>query len=122
MSTPGAPRLFDPGLQPERTALAWRRAGLSLGAGSLLLTRVLAETAGALALLVGGLGVLAAVAVLVVAERRYRSQHRRLVNAAGLPVALAAGALPFLVAVTTALLGIGALVAVVDFALRLKLG
>lgn len=33
--------LFDPGLQPERTELAWRRTALSIGIGSLICLRVL---------------------------------------------------------------------------------
>jgi uncharacterized membrane protein YidH (DUF202 family) len=108
--------LFDPGLQPERTALAWRRAGLALGVASLVLARVLAETSPPLAFLGGGGGVVVAIVVLVVAERRYRSHHRRLTAAAGARIPLASGGLPALAAVTTGLLGVGAAVAVILFA------
>jgi len=49
---------FDPGLQPERTALAWRRAGLSLGVGSLAAGRLLEPVVHDAWVLGGAVGVL----------------------------------------------------------------
>lgn len=73
-----ADRPFDAGLQLERTALAWRRTSLSLVVGSLAGARLLPEVWGPAGLIVGGVGILAAVALYVLAHRRYRMQHGRL--------------------------------------------
>jgi Domain of unknown function (DUF202) len=105
--------VWDRGLQPERTALAWRRTGLTLGGAGLLLARVLAPSSLAAALLAGALGVATAIVTLVVVDRRYRSHHRRLVAAAGERVPLAGGGLPAVIAVATLTLGCGAALAVV---------
>jgi uncharacterized membrane protein YidH (DUF202 family) len=49
-------RPFDPGLQPERTALAWRRTTISLMLGSLVALRLLPPVLGQWSLAVGFLG------------------------------------------------------------------
>ena len=72
---------WDPGLQPERTALAWRRTGLALTVGSLIGLRVLPPLLGPAAYLLAGLGVVASLAVLAAAHRRYRRVHRLLLAA-----------------------------------------
>ena len=71
----------DPGLQPERTALAWRRTGLALTVGSLIGLRVLPPLLGPAAYLLAGLGVVASLAVLAAGHRRYRRVHRLLLAA-----------------------------------------
>ena len=99
---------LDPGLQAERTAMAWQRTALGLGAVSALLVR---QAGGdPLAAAPGAVGLLAAVALLVVVETRYLRTHRhvaegteamgpRLVRALGWGTALlAVGALGVVVA------------------------
>jgi len=72
---------WDSGLQPERTALAWRRTGLALTIGSLIGLRVLPPLLGPAAYVLAGLGVVASLAVLAAAHRRYRRVHRLLLAA-----------------------------------------
>jgi hypothetical protein len=65
--------LFDPGLQPERTELSWRRTVLAYGVGSLIAMRVLPAAFGsAWWALLGAAGFLAAAALWVIARRRAR--------------------------------------------------
>ncbi|SDG68823.1 DUF202 domain-containing protein [Microbacterium sp. 77mftsu3.1] len=92
---------FDPGLQPERTALAWRRTAISLTLGSLVALRVLPAATGAVAWVfvgVAGLGVTAA--LWVAAGRRSARTIRILLrdgDRAPLPGALLLAALAGLV-------------------------
>lgn len=71
--------LFDPGLQPERTELSWRRTCLALGIGSLVAMRILPEVFGNAWWALGGMiGVLVSGALWTVARRRYRHSTRAL--------------------------------------------
>lgn len=74
--SPGSPA--DPGLQPERTELAWRRTALALAIGSLLSLRVfplvLPPPWEAWGLLPGGVGVVAAGVLWFTARRRQQRQ------------------------------------------------
>ena len=104
--------MFDPGLQPERTALAWRRTSLSLVAGSLAGARLLLPALGALAVVLGACGVLAGLGLGLVAGRRARAVDAALRADASLVTGPGAGVL----AATAAgclLVGVGALAAVV---------
>ncbi len=64
----------DPGLQPERTALAWQRSALSLAGVSAVVARLTFDTVGwvAVFVLVTGLG--HAAVVFATSQRHY---HRR---------------------------------------------
>lgn len=79
----------DPGVQLERTALAWRRTSLSIAVGAAFLARMAVEAIGvaglAAALLCAGL----AVATAVTGARRYGGAVRRTPDA-GRAAALAA--------------------------------
>lgn len=66
---PGRP-IFDPGLQPERTELAWRRTVLTIAVGALVALRLLPAA-------LGPLGLSAAVAALILAAGLWVSARRR---------------------------------------------
>jgi putative membrane protein len=106
-----AERVFDAGLQPERTGLAWRRTAVSLAVGSLVALRVLPVHVGHVAATVPGLlGLVAAVVLGVVGEYRYRGTHRRLTGV--VPGTVGGGAALLLTAAGCIALGVGALVLV----------
>ncbi|TKV60341.1 DUF202 domain-containing protein [Nakamurella flava] len=93
--------LFDPGLQPERTALAWLRTALVLTVGSLVGLRVLPHYWGPFGLVLAGTGALASMALIGLAVRRYRLTGRRLTAAGPAAGAVPDGRLPALLALLT---------------------
>jgi uncharacterized membrane protein YidH (DUF202 family) len=74
--------LFDPGLQPERTALAWRRTSLAIAAAAVVAARIMPELLGTWALIPAGIGVLAAMTLLVLAHRRHTALLHALARSA----------------------------------------
>lgn len=102
--------LFDVGLQPERTALAWRRTALAFVVVSAAALRILPGRLGVSGLAAAILAVLLCAALVTSVHKRYRWHQRQLsiargVAASGLPLA-AASALAVLLAL---LAGAGAL-------------
>jgi uncharacterized membrane protein YidH (DUF202 family) len=91
-------RIFDPGLQPERTDLAWRRTAIAIVLGAIVSLRLLPLVLGPWALGLGFLALLAAGALWVLVLRRAGAVGRALVDGTGdlpdgaLPLALALAA------------------------------
>lgn len=96
---------FDPGLQPERTSLAWQRTAISLTVGSLVYARVQASYLGVWAWGFALVGVVLGVLVGHRARARYRSTHRTLT--AG-QLKLPDGLLPLAVAAVVFFAGVAA--------------
>lgn len=100
-------RPFDPGLQPERTVLAWQRTALSIGMGSLVFARIEAGVLGIWSWAFAGAGLVAAVLIGTWSRRRYSYTHHTLTSGG---THLADGLLPAVVAVIVALAGAVALI------------
>jgi uncharacterized membrane protein YidH (DUF202 family) len=94
----------DPGLQPERTALAWRRLSLALVVAAAAVARVAPIVLGPWALAPAIPALALAVVVLVISQRRYLSARRALSDPAARP-RLAAGGLLATTGFTAVLLG-----------------
>ena len=69
---------FDPGLQPERTALAWQRSALALAGASVVLARVTFQSVGPLTVVVVLLGITHAAVIFATSRRHYRSRRQNL--------------------------------------------
>lgn len=67
------PRVADPGLQSERTYMAWQRTGLAFAAAGALLVHTAAHLHSVLAYLPGVLGLAIAAVILLRGLLRYRS-------------------------------------------------
>ncbi len=104
--------LFDPGLQPERTGLAWQRTCLALLAGSLAALKVLPPVLGPWSMLLGLAGTMEALTLLVLVRRRYLRHNRILTSTAGLPGPVASGRLITALSLTTLIAGCVSLAAV----------
>jgi uncharacterized membrane protein YidH (DUF202 family) len=106
-----APR--DPGLQPERTMLAWRRTALALVVIAAVATRYLAVELGPYAAMLGGAGILLATIALASAHHRFRKVvrgfHAADAREAPLPTA---GRTLALTALAALAIGVGGLVLV----------
>lgn len=100
--------VFDPGLQPERSALAWQRTALAVAVGALVLARILAPSFGMFALGPALVGLAVAGYIATRAKRRYYHHHKILV-AHGDRVRLADGALPAVLSLSVVLGGATAL-------------
>ena len=81
MTGPDQP--FDPGLQLERTLLAWRRTALAVAVVSAAMIRLSTPVIGWVAVLVGSCGITLTVTAYVAMGVRYRRVHLSLTQNAG---------------------------------------
>jgi len=102
--------LFDPGLQPERTGLAWQRTCLAFLVGSLVAMKVLPNILGAWSVLLGAAGAVEAAILLVAVRRRYLRNYQSLTSGPGGDVLLADGRLVAVLAVSAGAAGAVSLV------------
>ena len=101
----GFDAIHDPGLQQERTVLAWDRTGLALMVGAGILERSLGEPLVQPFSVVAAVVFLLGLVLLVWSQRRYLTRWRRMRQGGGL---LSAGPV-VTVAAATVLLGVSAL-------------
>ncbi|MEO7586794.1 MAG: DUF202 domain-containing protein [Arachnia sp.] len=108
-------RPFDPGLQPERSALAWQRTALSIAIGSLIFGRILSHSMGLWAFLPMVVGLAMAAVLGMKANARYAHHHRTLTSGTGL---LADGRLNAAMALFMLTVGLFSLVMVLFWRLK----
>lgn len=76
---------FDPGLQPERTELAWRRTVLALAVGGVVALRLLPGTLGVWSIGAALAGLVLTALLWVLADRRARRTQHALLHDGQLP-------------------------------------
>lgn len=91
-------RLFDPGLQPERTDLAWRRTTLALAVGAIVALRILPPVLGVWSLAAALAGFLFTASIWILAGQRARKTREALLQETPPPHG---GGLMLMLAVTT---------------------
>lgn len=102
--------LYDEGLQPERTLLAWRRTCLALALACAIGVRFTVEQVGPVMAIVGVGGIGTAAGAYIYAARRYRRSHEGLVGQGRLVVD---GLVPAMLTVTLLVVAVLAAVYVV---------
>ncbi len=109
--------IWDPGLQPERTELAWRRTVLAVTTGTVTSARYLAAEVPVLGVALPVLALVAGLALLVTGTRRLRRLRHHLLAAAGAaePVMPGAGMLGAL-AIMCGVVGLAAVAFVITAA------
>jgi Domain of unknown function DUF. len=110
--------LFDPGLQPERTELAWRRTSLALALGALVSMRILPDALGSIAWVIPGAAGLVVAALIWYAGRHRYDRVNDAVLADGDRAALPDGRLIAATAVFVCAGALAALAVVISVALR----
>jgi uncharacterized membrane protein YidH (DUF202 family) len=99
------PPRFDAGLQPERTALAWRRTALSLVLGSLISLRILPPVLGTWSIALGFVGLALSIVLWLRATRHNHRTALALYEGQTLPD----GTLPLQLGLTVSVAGLLAL-------------
>ena len=107
--------VFDPGLQIERTLLAWQRTALALAIASAIAIRLLAVEIGPAGVAIGIAGLVLAAVAYATAGRRYRRAHLELTGGLRLPDA---GVVIAIVGAATLVLALAGVVVVIVAALR----
>ncbi len=102
-------RVWDIGLQPERTTLAWQRTALSATACSLVAARLIAESRPILGIVMAVLAIGCGVGIALAARRRHQRALRAIHS--NIPVPDARG--PFWMTALIVIAGGGVTVAVV---------
>ena len=112
-SGPASEEPFDPGLQPERTFLAWQRTVLALAVASATAVRFAAPQLGLVTAFVGLAGLSLALAAYVGVRFRYRRTHIELTESGSLravsawPLAAIAGSVIMLGVAAVLYLAVG---------------